>query len=374
MTKTLRNIEVFRPGTFQPMAGPAVTLSADDLADVAAIYDRASAPAPAVVGHPKTDSPAYGWAASFSYDVDRERLIASLDDIAPAFADAVAQKSYHKISLSLFRPEAANNPKPGHWYPKHIGFLGGAAPAVPGLAPVSFAGDDEGVATVEFGDPAFRDVGGVFRSLRDFFIEKFGLDEADKALPSWQIGWIEAQDKDDDGAGDQPGFVAPPEPTSPTPPRDLSMTDAKRLADLAARETALNLREAALRATENASFAEALVTDGRLLPVSAPKVVAALNALSLATPVEASFAEGGATVTAPALDLIKDVLKSQPKMVAFGKHTMPPEIATAAAAEFSADGAEVDADGLETLAKVRAYQAAHPGVDYLTACRAVGVK
>jgi len=30
--------------------------------------------------------------------------------------------------------------------------------------------------------------------LRDFFIDRFGLEDADKALPAWQIDWLEQSD------------------------------------------------------------------------------------------------------------------------------------------------------------------------------------
>ena len=44
------------------------------------------------------------------------------------------------MSISLFLPKSSANPKPGKLYLKHVGFLGAAAPAVPGLKPVKFMG------------------------------------------------------------------------------------------------------------------------------------------------------------------------------------------------------------------------------------------
>ncbi len=71
-----------------------------------------------------------------------DRLFAVIGEIAPAFAEAVEAKHYKKVSLSFHRPDAAANPVPGTWYPKHIGFLGGAAPAVTGLKNVQFSGPE----------------------------------------------------------------------------------------------------------------------------------------------------------------------------------------------------------------------------------------
>ena len=84
-----RRIEVFRPGTFRALNGRTVTYSAGDVAALAENYDPETAPAPVVVGHPKTDSPAYGWVKRLRWDADAERLYAEVGDIAPEFADAV---------------------------------------------------------------------------------------------------------------------------------------------------------------------------------------------------------------------------------------------------------------------------------------------
>jgi len=369
-----RTIEVFRPGTFTPMSGPAVTLTADDLKALAARYDAALSPAPAVVGHPNTDSPAYGWAAGFAYDDTVARLTADLSQLEPQFEQAVKDGRYKRISLSLFRPEAPNNPKPGTWYPKHIGFLGGAAPAVTGLKPVELSANDDGVVTfasAEFSDPGFKDVASQFRGLRDWLIGKFGLEEADKAMPAWTIGWIDAQGDDDDKT---PGFAAPVKPLV-KPPEKNPMSNADAAA-AAAREVELTRREAALKAQEdklrhdaNASFAETLVNEGRLLPASKVKLISALDALG-GTDTSASFAEGGATISAPAVDVIRDILKSQPPVVQYGRADLPAQ--GGGSASFAAPiGREVDSAGLEVLAKAQAYQAANPKVSFLDSVKAV---
>ncbi len=162
-SEVTRTVEVFRPGTFTPMAGSPISFTEEDLKALAAGYDADAHPAPAVVGHPKTDDPAFAWARAFRWDDGRKRLLADLGEIEPAFGEAVAAGRYKRVSLSLFTPDAPHNPKPGQYYPKHIGFLGAAAPAVSGLKPVQFSADEAGVATFEFADAsALRDVAGCF--------------------------------------------------------------------------------------------------------------------------------------------------------------------------------------------------------------------
>ena len=141
-----------------------------------------------VVGHPDTDAPAFGWAKAFDFSASEDRLHAEIGDLEPAFADAVRDGRYRKVSLAMFPPDHSANPTPGAWYPKHIGFLGGAAPAVPGLKNVQFDASTEGLVCFEapaaFGDPGLEEAAGILRLLRDWMIDTFGMEDADRALPS----------------------------------------------------------------------------------------------------------------------------------------------------------------------------------------------
>lgn len=361
---TTRKIEVFRPGTFVAMGGETCSFTADDLRAMAAAFDPETGPVPGVIGHPKTDDPSYCWATSFSFDEGGQRLVAEVGDIEPQFADMVAAKRYSRISLSLFPPTASNNPKPGKWYPKHIGFLGAAAPAVSGLKNVAFAAADDAL-TFEFADArALRDVASVFTSLREWMIEKFGLDAADKALPRWPIEWIDAAaDRD---PSPEPAFA---EPVT----KDIPMTDPKTnggptAEELAARAADLDKRERALVHADNVSFAEQLVTGGQLVPALKDKVVGLLNAVTTSAG-EVSFAEGGTAKTVAAGQLLRDVLAALPKAVSFGQ--VDTGNAPTGAVQFAApEGSTVDPDRLALHDKALAYQAQHPGTDYLAAVTA----
>lgn len=373
----VRTVEVFRPGTFTPMSGQPVTFSAADLKALCSVYDPAGAPAPAVVGHPKTDDPAFGWASAFRFDEGAQRVVADIGELEPAFAEAVASGRYKKISLSLFQPDSPNNPKPGSYYPKHIGFLGAAAPAVSGLKPISFSGDDAGVVTFEFADAsALRDVAGLFRSMRDFFIEKFGLEAADQALPSWTIGWIDdAADRDPRPAASDLGFTAPSPTPTPTPEPGMSTaTAAIDAAALVEREQRLEKRERAAAHAENLAFAEKLIGENRLLPTLKDSVVNLLDGLQPVGGVtlEVSFAEGDQTKTTPALDLVKQILSAQPAVVSFGAADLGDADLSAGAIDFAMpDGMSADPGSVALHAKAVAFQAAHPGTDYMAAVAAV---
>lgn len=361
-------IEVFRPGTFTPMEGEPIIFSAADLRAVADAYDASTAPAPIVVGHPGTDAPAYGWVEKFDYDSDAERLFATVGDIDPAFAEMVRAGRFRKVSMSYFSPKQGHNPVPGTWYPKHVGFLGAAAPAVPGLKNAQFSAEPGVTFEASFG--AIEEAASLFRKMRDFFIDRFGLEDADKVLPSWQIEWLSEVD-------DAPhrAFSTPPAKPSPSPeqkevPAVTQQPDpafAAREADLTEREKRIAEREAAQVHTDNVAFAEKLVADGKLLPASRDKVVAILDALP--TQETVSFAAGEAK-RAPAAAL-REVLEAQPKIVSFGALDLPAGEGAGKPASFAADGRAVDADGLATHQKALEYQRHHPGTEYMDAVRAV---
>jgi len=373
-------IEVFRPGTFTPMSGNALSFSAQDLSSVAEVYDAVNMPAPVVVGHPNVDAPAFGWVEGLRYDGESERLIATVGDIEPAFAEAVRAKRYRKVSISFFSPTAPNNPKPGAYYPRHLGFLGGAAPAVSGLKPVHFAAPVDEDVTVEFGEPGFRDSASLFRRCRDFFIDQFGLEKADEVLPSWEIDWLERRADQDDGprsfsAPQSPHPAKEPPVSTPNPgqaPAADNADFASREADIARREREFQDREAQVRHREHESFAEALIEEGRLLPAKKAEAVALLDAVAGESLTDLSFsdAEGRETKVQP-VETLKSLMQAAPVVVTYGRTDLGNAPGSGGMSFASPDNLTVDAAGLDTHAKATEYQRAHPDVSWLAAVRAV---
>tara|TARA_R110000868_G_scaffold368852_1_gene631988 strand:- start:10797 stop:11927 length:1131 start_codon:yes stop_codon:yes gene_type:complete len=375
MNQITARIEVFRPGTFKPMAGAPITYSVADLRAIADAYDPDTAPAPIVVGHPDLDAPAFGWVEGFDFDETSDRLYANLNDIEPAFAELVKAGRFKKVSMSFFAPEQSHNPVPGTWYPKHVGFLGAAAPAVSGLKNAHFAGKGDVTFTADFGELGFEETASLFRSMRDFLIEKFGLEEANRALPSWNIEWLDEIEVEKPGRDGLPNYAAPgarqippPKPNEvPAVPKPNDAAFAARDAELTTREQAIKDREAKITHDDNVAFAEKLVTDGRLLPATRDKVVSVLDAL----PCEASvsFSEGGEKVSPAAA--LREILEAQPVAVSFGALPLPAGPGGQVAVAFAADGHAVDPAQLGLHQKAQDYQRLHPGTEYLAAVRAV---
>lgn len=329
-SKTKR-IEVFRPGTFTAMGGVSFSATAQELADLAERYDPDQYPVPVVVGHPKSDDPAFGWVQSFSFDEDADKLFADVGELEPQFSDAVEDGRYKRISMSFYPPSSTANPMPGQLYPKHVGFLGAAAPAVPGLKPVEFSDDDDAV-TIEFADPAFRDVAGLLRKLREWIISKEGTEEADNVLPNWTIGWIEEagsveldvassdfsqSEEDDDMAQKVKKLNGQAAPSGQSGDQEVNF--AAREAALEARAAALDAKEAEQRHGEHVSFAEGLINDGKLPSGNKSKVVALLDGAANQAEDAVEFSDGSETKTSNLVSLLKDVLSGQPKIVEFGE-------------------------------------------------------
>ncbi|HRM74478.1 MAG TPA: hypothetical protein PLI13_07210, partial [Paracoccus sp. (in: a-proteobacteria)] len=214
----------------------------------------------------------------------------------------------------------------------------------------------------------------LFRKLRDLLVEKFGIEDADRALPSWQIEWLDDQDEPDrrfSAAPDQQPAPSDKPETQEKEPAVAQQNDAAfaaREAALAEREARMAEQEAKVARADHAAFAEGLVQAGKLLPAVKDKVVALLDALPGDAAV--SFSEGAAQITTAAA--LKEILEAQPKIVSFGETDLAEgDDGKGKTAAFAADGQAVDAGQLAIHNKALAWQHANPGTAYLDAVRAV---
>ena len=295
-------IDVARTGTWTDMHGREVSLDAARFDALVTAY-AAGDPAPVVVGHPSTDAPAYGW-------VDRlrrvgDRLQARLRDIAPAFREAVEAGSYRGRSIALLGDRL-----------RHVGFLGGRPPAIPGLTPTQFA--DTPDAVVEFGEAdlaasfreriAWRAMAGIARSMRERIIAADGIETADQTIAEGEIDTIaraaEADENEMSGA----------EPEDTTEEAEMPK-DNPTAAELAAERTKpeedrtkLAAEQAAFKQERDATEAEAAaarrlreadaalaehVEAGRVLPAERPALAALLASLPEGDDEQISFAAPG---------------------------------------------------------------------------------
>jgi hypothetical protein len=121
--------EIFKTGSHTSDKGITKDYSLDDLNFIAESYNPDEDESPIVIGHPVDNSPAFGWISNLEVTEDG-KLIANAPDekIQPDFLNLLKQGTYKKRSISL-TPEGKL---------RHVGFLGGAVPAVKGLADIQF--------------------------------------------------------------------------------------------------------------------------------------------------------------------------------------------------------------------------------------------
>lgn len=373
VTTTAKPIHAFKPGRHTTWKGEAIEFSQADLEAAAAAYSPALYRTPLVIGHPAIDDPAMGWVASLK--ATENGLYATPEQVDPAFAQQVRDGRWGAVSVKFWRPTDPGNPKPGIWYPRHIGFLGASPPSVMGLEAPAFAAPSSDGEGVSFTDGvAFSGWdSGASPTFVDQFISLF------KSVLGQQATT---------GASD-PVFpaaasVAFSAPSNPSLESIVTPEEKKALEAKAAAAEAENRQlRAQLRATrvadaekDSAAFCAQLISEGRLLPAFQDVAAATLNHFAAQdAPVE--FGQGDAK--APLAEGFKKLLQSLPVQVELR------EVATAAAAagqaastgkeadvEFAAPGGfGVNADSLSRHQKATAHMKAHPGVSYIDAVKAV---
>lgn len=87
-------IHIFKAGTHTDMHGKKLPFTPDDLAACVKAYDPSVHEAPLVIGHPRTEDPAWGWVKALSLSgVD---LMAEPAQLDPQFAEMVTDGRFKK--------------------------------------------------------------------------------------------------------------------------------------------------------------------------------------------------------------------------------------------------------------------------------------
>ncbi|EAW8020764.1 peptidase [Salmonella enterica subsp. enterica serovar Bonariensis] len=317
-------LAVFAPGTHTAMDGRTITFTPEDCIDLANSYDPSVSEAPFVIGHPSLTAPAYGWAERLEY---RDGIVYAVPrQVNPAFAEAFNAGSYKKRSLSIYQPDSPGNPKPGHFYARHVGFLGAVPPGVKGLPDAQFAEASGDNGPLEFALPWEADnLASLFQSIRDWVIQETTIEQADSIIPQWRIQSIL------DSATDECKSISPlayAEETNVDPNKKTS----SMATDFAEREAALAVREARLAAEEEVArtrqleekrtatvaFADGLVKGGSILPRQKTAIVEVLMNLSQEP---LSFSEGETTISQSPEALLREILSTKPAVVNFSEKT-----------------------------------------------------
>lgn len=167
-------IEVFRAGKQTSSDGATQNFTHADLDEMVANHQ----PSPIVIGHPKTDSPAYGWSTRLKREGDV--LLGKYSDVEKQFEKMVEDKRFPNRSVRIRKTDNG-------WKLLHTGWLGAVPPAVEGLKPVEYNEADD--QSFDFMSDAYTTnvAARIFRRLREFLIAKYDQDTADQVLPDYEI-------------------------------------------------------------------------------------------------------------------------------------------------------------------------------------------
>lgn len=339
-------IPIFKAGTHTAMNGAERTFSEVDLASTATAYDPALFDAPAVIGHPEHNGPAWGWVESLV--TKGGTLWARLRDLDASFVEMVRAKRFKKVSASFYLPDSPANPKPGVFYLRHIGFLGAAAPALKSLPSVNLSESDGAL----------------------IYEEAMYYHPAANLTQSGQTGPIDHTEKPMTQENDELKNLTKEIAALKAEKTALETQSANYQEQAAAAQAALVDRERAARHESHVAFCDKLVSEGRLLPVAQAVAVAALDLIAAQEkPLEFSEGDGKVQLTA---DKFKAALSSFPKIVDFGEHSAEDGKTGKSRAPLNVPpGFQVDPKAAALHDKALAYIEQHPGTDYLTAVTAV---
>ena len=336
-------IDVARTGTWIDSQARSVSLTEAQFDRIVSAYATGD-PAPAVVGHPDMDAPAYGWVDKIRRVGDR--LQVRLRDIAPAFRAAVEAGAYAGRSIAFVGDRL-----------RHVGFLGGRAPAIPGLAPTQFSVAAD--AEIEFSSAdlaasvversAWESVTRVLRRMRDRIVAADGIEAADKMVNPYELENIASAAQPDqrgptladggDGQHTEERPMSKENPTAAELAEERAQLDTERAA-LKVEQDKLEVDrkagEAATLAAKRLSDADSALADhveaGRVLPAERSALAALMASLPEADTAKLTFAapdDGGQIHEAPRA-VLERLLKALPSRVPYGTLADGPVPATPA--------------------------------------------
>lgn len=376
----------FETGLQTDSAGVAKEFSEADLDSIVANFNAEDG-VPVVIGHPKTNSPAYGWIGG----VRRvgNKLQVKGREFSQNFRRWVADGHWRLRSVRI-QPDGK-----GGYRLVHVGFLGGTPPAIEGLGHVYEA------PAGEFFDFALRPdaytpslLRRALQGLRDVLVEQFNIPTADRVVTQGDIDALGEHARDvqqqalqqmADEADASPiaapsAFNAPANPTKQNKGGTQVADDNSAALDAAQAENERLKQQlaAAQRAGRAGAFAAEVndaVTAHKLTPASAQGLADFMAALD--TEQQMDFSAGdGKTAKQTLSQFFSAWLKSLPENPSLKK--LGEEAAASAddddapAHSYSAPrGAHVNAEKVVLRDRALAFQRAHPGTAFIDAVQAV---
>lgn len=129
--------EIFKTGIHKDSKGTERNWTNEDLETIKSNFEKYNPDVPICVGHPKSNSPAYGWIDTLK--IEGEKLFASFKQVQDEFKQAVNKGLFKTRSISL-TPDLKL---------RHLAFLGAQAPAIKGMEAFQFENNEDDIL-IEF--------------------------------------------------------------------------------------------------------------------------------------------------------------------------------------------------------------------------------
>lgn len=312
--------EIFTAGKHTDSKGQEANFSKTDLAQVVANF--APKKAPLVIGHPKMDDPAWGWASELK--IEGDTLFAKAEEVSADFAQAVQDKRYPNRSVRLVKTEKG-------YELGHIGFLGGKPPAVDGL---KWQFNAEEVEAVEFEFAASEQIEtlslhstgvlvSLMSNLKTFITDRFGSETANQVIPEWEAEHLKEQEilARHTKRQEQGSEFAAPEQSSEE--NTVSEEEKQALEDKLKAEQEKNAKlQFNQRVSEAQTFIDKEVNNGKAPRITNTDGMAEFMA-HLATDEAQTFefaaSDGGQTSTVKPSEFFKSFLQSLPEQTGLTK-------------------------------------------------------
>ncbi len=178
-------IAISQIGKFTDSAGVERNLDESFLKE--AIANFTPSDAPAVIGHPADNAPAFGWATALR--LNGNVLEAQFADTNDDFEEMVEKGLFRKRSASFYLNPARL---------RHVGFLGAQPPAIKGLREIQFSDGESVTVEISFSEEQImkdEEVNQVADSLWEKIKGKFKTPEAANKEPETPTAQFSEEDK-----------------------------------------------------------------------------------------------------------------------------------------------------------------------------------
>lgn len=320
--------EVFKAGNHTDAHGQQREWSEQDLDLIVSKYnEQTDHEAPLVVGHPKTNNPAYGWVEKLKRE--GKTLLAKAKQVDDGFKNLVDTGRFKKVSIALY-PDILL---------RHIGFLGAQPPSVKGLKAPEFSDQEYTELIYEFAqqEPPVDPIDSIIKGLVDYARKNFGEEFAQAIMAEGNRLKVASQQQQQPPQMQQPPQGGMQQRPQAAPMGQRFSEEDEEMKQLKAQVAALSAKNMEMEFNE---YYGNVSREGILTPAQKPYVQGLFSILNDDKLKTFEFSE---TQTAmKGIDLLKGFISKLPKAVEFGEFAKNAQTVEDREAEIKKDIAKME--------------------------------